>query len=299
MRILLLPFLLLVGSLLFGQNDEDQYLPTISISLEEGAKEIRSTHYLQSQFSKFFKGKLLPVSNGLYQFQLDGKKGKVQTIEGMDTKSFLEISFVSELINQLTGDKIWSSENIIKGKASSPTMAESDATKGLLRNENYRKEMLESITEDFTKIFGENCNSTLSLINSAGSIEELENYLALLAYFQNSPCKELADTKAELIIANLDKINCSNTIQELTIKIESAHFNKEEVLRKLLNISPKASCAQDAIALAKRMGDQLNVKESKDAKSLENYIQIMVNPNQTARSNYRQLYWKEYYRNRN
>ncbi len=287
----LVAFLLCCNSYSFGQDSQytSENLP-LQVVMGEGLES--NHHDFTSTFSKSISDKFILDDYAILQVEVNGIFEDPKSIEGIESRTFVNGRFEIKLRNLIDDAVVWTEKFKSMGKASNGRLAISDAVRKFASNALFIKDLQGEIEKNYSKILSENCENTLNKITKQGSWEELNRAFQLLQYFESSPCSESAAVRVSDVSTAIDEIACKNVMHDLSIRIESGQFDSRFVLLKLLSISPDATCANEAVELAKRMGEMKGRFNQSDRTVISQYVQILLLDKSTTRSkSYHQLRW--------
>ena len=276
----------------FGQNEADQDIHyAITIHVDE--KNAAQSQLIQSAFKMAYADELEIKINSIFELSVGATFGEPRTIEGMDTRTYVKGKFKVALTNMLTGKNIWSETFQTNGKATQTRQATRNAIDKLASNAQLREQLMAHLQVEYEALFIQNCHTTLEQIPAVGSWNELNMAFEALQYFEGGSCAEMAERKLLKVSQAQDELSCKTSIHELTILIESGEFNPSEVVSKLLAISPDAPCADDAINLAKRVGEMRNKLGNGQHQVMNQYLQVVLLSDPVVRRMmHRRLRWR-------
>ena len=295
-RLLLVVFTALLSIQSHSQNEsakpawDDEVRHSISIKVDEEGKYYSRS--IQTAFSKAFSDVLDVENNAPFTLFLKAQFSEPRTIEGMESRTYINGVFIMTLSNLLTGNTIWSETFKTSGKGMNARTAATDAIETLASQPKLRDQLITHLAEAYESHFQSHCYSTLHLLPETGSWEDLNLTYYTLQYFVGSLCESEAWSKLSRVEASLDQLSCDKMVHELTIRIESGQFNPSRVVQQLLAISPDAPCADEAVDLARKVGNVKGKIDEVDREVLNQYIQIVLsNEAPTRRQNYHRLRW--------
>ena len=296
MKSLLCSFFCALGFTSAAQTPEDvPSLPNLLVNCTHAGTNSQQTSSLNTSLTQKLTTHFQISKDAVYQLNVTIEIGKSRTIEGMDTKTFTEVTFHQSLQNLISKDTISVSTSQISGKAMNESAAIRDAIKKYVESPGYVIGLRQTVDADITSYFDENCTTALSQIPVKGDETTLTRAFVAMEYLGNGSCAKSALAKTESILSELDRITCETVMYDLEIKVSSGIYNPNEVLGQLLRISPNAPCAGKALELAKKMGESQTRLQTQEREAADNYINIYLHPEQAEQfPRYRKLYWRYY-----
>ncbi len=185
--------------------------------------------------------------------------GDVKQIEAMETVTVQEVYYYFKLVNRITKtEKEW--DFTINGKGDTAYKAQQNANRTMVK---YKGELDKVLADIKTYIKEEQQNNCTTYVQFAQQQLETGNYITALRSVYSFPDdSECADTIQEIkqsVIEQHLANYCEKELYQIQIMVNSGElYQLRRAINKLLYISPQAPCAEEAIALSKTIGEQLN-----------------------------------------
>lgn len=296
MKVQFVLFLMILTKGLYAQ--ESIKIPaTISFS-DSHSYSFRKSSVKNVVFSKLLKAQLYSTSveeEAIYELSCSAQKGKTSIIEGIKTVTYVESVFRITIRNLINGSIVFDDEIIINGNGNTEYLATNNCITKFGNQASFREAIKDVINKDLAKMSND-CNSTILTIDKFYNEGKFDLVISASKLVDSPECDQVADDLFVKAYKQKDELYCTEKIQELSIKVESKRYNYNAIVNELLKISPNASCAAEAVELAKKVGKQQAEKESsyKDDNGLNQYITILNNQNtQVRNSTYRKFKYKK------
>jgi len=259
---------------------------TVQAANSEGQID-RFSNQFSSTLNRELKGDIEVVSPAQFVLESSYKAGDTKTIEGMDTKSFRDVEMTATLIDQATGDVLWTDEGSIQGKGTDSRSALTSALTKYART--VAKKGVASAIDSVRAVYLESCSAQIPRLHVKGTTDQLESRLLATSLMAESDCTDAAASRADELIAELDKRLCDEKIHDLEVRITAGTLRGKAAVNELLLFSPESPCSEKVIELAEVLGSRL---DRQSTERLGNYL-IIYNVDDAAmrQAKYRQLRW--------
>ena len=228
------------------------------------------------------------INPGLFALDVSFEKGKSRTVEGMETRTYVDLTMSAELRDNATGELLWSDQRTVQGKSSSGGSA---ANAGFKKYARLTKGDIQAVIDSVTAVYESDCAGQLSKVKTDGADEQLQSALQATAVMAEGSCASEAVALADEIIAEMDKRLCDAHIHEIEVKIKAGTLKGRDAVNKLLMFSPDSPCSEKVMELAELLGSRL---DSRSNEMLSNYVVICnLDDSAVRQSSYRQLRWNK------
>lgn len=261
------------------------YVKSVNISKNASAGKI-----YQDCLNKILGDQYLLSKNALIWLEPFTGLSETKVIEGMDTYTFVTMETGFVLKNSLLNEEITWSTNI-KGKGENESSAIANSMKSICSDKKIKSEIEQFINDYITQLSFSKCDQTIAAIKQFKADKHFDKALIALDYIGNDSLCTTSKNNLEAELLNEQKdYACDKIIQETSVM---AHSGIAEQLNRavylLVKIPPEASCANEAVELAKVIGEK-NEKLNVSARAQLDRQIIILNQN-------KQSEWRNEYRN--
>lgn len=219
-------------------------------------------------------------------------------IEGMETITAVRVELGYLLKNKIQGTEIsWTAEEMM-GKGENKRRALQNATQKFCKDKEQKASLLEFINGYLNNKLKDNCSQVVEKVKALQAAKKYDEAFLTLNYVHGeSSCADAKKSLEQELLAAQQKYACDKIIQETTIKAESGYpWQMHEAIAELLKIPPGSECAQDAIAIAKKIGENNKATKGKGKETLDQHILIL---NENRQSEWLSQHRRNLYRKSN
>lgn len=260
-----------------GQFDES--LHTLKINQLKSKSDYRTKNDFNSFLKDFLKTDYNLAARSIIVIKPVLKGGSTHLIEGMEAKVVGKPKLEIHIF-----DKISERDSAFVYSKDMSAMTDEDPNRKFI-NLFVEDKTAQIAFKQFLKAFVKEAfqNECATKFDAVAKMREKKNYRKAMILLANiaaeSSCKAKAIQMQEDMLKEQAAKNCDKKIHQATLIVNSELvFQYKKALKILLSIPPDAPCASEALALSKKMGE--NMKDNpKAAADLTRYEQSFSNKN--------------------
>lgn len=270
---LMLPF---VG---FGQS-QSLTKPTIRIEVANPMNRNDVIRQFKSKLNSKFNSKFKVEARSPFVLEAWFEEIDTKTIEGMDTYTYAEVTYMVQFKNEATGkEKKWTFTTTGKGESEYRAIQKSFGL--AMKGKKEMGKVMDEILAEVESELSNNCNAYISKAKAYFAEDDWSSSLRLLVNISDSSACYTARKELEkAIVQKHQEDYCAKQIQQITVMVNSGvSYQLRNAVQKLIMISPDAPCAKEALKLSEQIGEKMEATSGKTYDNLNNHRQLLKDNN--------------------